>query len=102
MKTGIEIIADERTRQINEEGRSVRFDADSYSNDELASAAAAYASPARQRSLKTVSRVPVFWPWSNVWWKPAPNDRVRELAKAGALIAAEIDRIQYREAQKNA
>jgi hypothetical protein len=35
-----------------------------------------------------------FWPWSKHWWKPTPNDRVRELVKAGALIAAEIDRLQ--------
>jgi len=29
-------------------------------------------------------------------WKPTPDDRVRELVKAGALIAAEIDRLNYR------
>ena len=28
------------------------------------------------------------------WWKPTPKNRVRELVKAGALIAAEIDRLQ--------
>jgi hypothetical protein len=26
-------------------------------------------------------------------WKPSPDDRFRELVKAGALIAAEIDRL---------
>ena len=38
---------------------------------------------------------PRWWPksWDIIWWKPTPKDRVRELAKAGALIAAEIDRI---------
>jgi len=30
-----------------------------------------------------------------VWWKPELNP-VKQLAKAGALIAAEIDRIQQR------
>ena len=34
---------------------------------------------------------PKSWDWT--WWKPSPNDRIRELSKAGALIAAEIDRI---------
>ena len=40
--------------------------------------------------------VPVGWPWDAEWWKPSPKDRVRELVKAGALIAAEIDRLQRR------
>jgi hypothetical protein len=26
-------------------------------------------------------------------WKPTPGNRIRELEKAGALIAAEIDRL---------
>lgn len=33
------------------------------------------------------------WPWAKEFWKPDSTDRVKELAKAGALIAAEIDRI---------
>lgn len=36
----------------------------------------------------------MMWPFSQEWWKPTPDDRIRELAKAGALIAAEIDRLQ--------
>lgn len=35
-----------------------------------------------------------IWPWDKSWWKPTPDDRIRELIKAGALIAAEIDRLQ--------
>jgi hypothetical protein len=31
------------------------------------------------------------------WWKPTPSDRIRELTKAGALIAAEIDRLKRAE-----
>jgi hypothetical protein len=37
--------------------------------------------------------VPKFWPWKPWWWKPSTN-RIDELVKAGALIAAEIDRLQ--------
>ncbi len=40
---------------------------------------------------------PPMWPdliTANLWWKPS-NDPVRNLVKAGALIAAEIDRIQH-------
>lgn len=32
------------------------------------------------------------WPFDAEWWKPS-NDPVRNLVKAGALIAAEIDRL---------
>jgi len=32
-----------------------------------------------------------LWPWGKEWWKP--SDRRRDLVKAGALIAAEIDRL---------
>lgn len=33
------------------------------------------------------------WPWDAEWWKPSP-DPIRNLVKAGALIAAEIDRLE--------
>jgi hypothetical protein len=36
------------------------------------------------------------WPWEQSTWKPS-DDRVRQLVKAGALIAAEIDRLQRRD-----
>ena len=36
---------------------------------------------------------PECWPWDHEWWKPS-DDPVRNLVKAGALIAAEIDRLQ--------
>lgn len=36
---------------------------------------------------------PLRWPWEAEAFKPTPDDRVRELVKAGALIAAEIDRL---------
>jgi hypothetical protein len=35
-----------------------------------------------------------MWPWEASWWKPSQTDRIKELAKAGALIAAEIDRLK--------
>lgn len=36
---------------------------------------------------------PIDWPWADSWWKPS-TDPVRNLVKAGALVAAEIDRYQ--------
>lgn len=94
--TGIEIIAEERKRQIEKEGWTAEHDSEHRTND-LALAAGAYAMPEEARTFmltKEGEYLPIFWPFDSKWWKPSPNDRVKELAKAGALIAAEIDRIQ--------
>jgi gamma-glutamylcyclotransferase (GGCT)/AIG2-like uncharacterized protein YtfP len=34
-----------------------------------------------------------YWPWDESAFKPSPDNRIKELTKAGALIAAEIDRL---------
>ena len=39
---------------------------------------------------------PERWPWDESWWKPS-NDSIRNLVKAGALIAAEIDRLHRKQ-----
>jgi len=88
--SGIELIAHERLRQIEEEGFDAMHDW-YHMPDELATAAAIYAMPERRRSKRYLLSK---WPWEIECYKPTPNDRVRELVKAGALIAAEIDRIQ--------
>lgn len=94
MKAGIKLIAEERKRQKEVEGWTAENDK-KHSNGELATAAVCYALPAMNRySSSWRPDIPVFWPWENKWWKPTPNDRLRELVKAGALIAAEIDRLQ--------
>jgi hypothetical protein len=87
---GVELIAAERERQVKEEGRDFECD-DSYTNGELSLAASMYAMPQRKRRLDILRWL---WPWHLVWWKPSPDNRIRELAKAGALIAAEIDRLK--------
>lgn len=90
--TGAELIAAERRRQVEEEGWTERHD-DLHTDGALAVAATHYARPPEQRVLRTPNRpVPVGWPWEDGAWRP--GDRVRELVKAGALIAAEIDRLQ--------
>lgn len=91
--TGIELIAQERERQIAEEGWTAKHD-DIHANGELANAAAMYAiTPlTREDGAIAINKFPSWlWPWDRSWWKP--GDRLRELAKAGALIAAEIDRL---------
>jgi len=68
---------------------------DEWVDGELALAATSYVMPADRRVLTdfTKDAHPIEWPWDDEWWKPTPNDRIRELTKAGALIAAEIDRL---------
>lgn len=88
-KTGIELIAEERKRQIEVKGFTVDHDL-IWTGGEMAMAACSYARPEK----KSLEYAPMEFPWQQEWWKPCPDDRVRELVKAGALIAAEIDRIQ--------
>lgn len=104
MKTGIEIIADERNRQIQEEGWTSSHD-EQHKNEELARAAMCYAMPNDikvravwgdnrmlrfyQNGGKDIELFPKGWKMN-----PTPDNRINELAKAGALIAAEIDRLQ--------
>jgi hypothetical protein len=88
--TGVELIAQERQRQIDSEGFSIEHD-DSHTDGELAYAAACYASP---HPTENYYGTPHDWPFSPTWWKPSPNNRIRDLVKAGALIVAEIERLQ--------
>ena len=95
-KTGAELIAAERTRQIEVEKWDAKHD-DEHSRAEMLAAALAYSVLAQQQFH---SRKPdqelvcsLYWPWSKKWWKPS-KDPIRNLVKAGALIAAEIDRLQ--------
>lgn len=92
---GVELIAAERDRQVNQEGYTREHD-DEHDDAALLNAAWAYLLASRQIVTKQpgwLHRVPAAWPWGRAWWKPS-DDPVRNLVKAGALIAAEIDRLQ--------
>lgn len=97
MKTGIGLIAEERQRQVEVEGFDLNHDKEQNDDGELAAAAASYAfAPFMIDEMKDGYKTPVpMWPkyWLAKWWKPTPDNRIRELQKAGALIAAEIDRL---------
>jgi len=86
LKTGAELIVAERARQQSAEGWS-EFHDDTHKRGEMARAAACYA-----LQHTNVSGRAIRWPWSRDWWKP--KDPIRNLVRAGALIAAEIDRLQ--------
>jgi len=91
--TGVELIAAERQRQIEVEGWDAQHD-DEHDDATLADAAVCYAQHAADQTVGIASGSPsVMWPFSDKWWKPSP-DPIRNLVKAGALIAAEIDRLQ--------
>lgn len=99
MKTGIELIAEERQRQIEIEGWTIAHDKQEHDDEDLAQAAACCARPWYSRNMQD-NGLPERWPWDKKWWKPAKEPklpgfagRIRELQKAGALIAAEIDRL---------
>ena len=102
MKTGIQLIAAERKRQVTEERWSGEHD-DKHRRKELASAAESYLSththPDEDGDNQGTQAPCWDWPWARKWWKPSA-DPVRNLVKAGALIAAEIDRLQRKAARK--
>ena len=98
--TGADLIAAERQRQIEKEGFTAAHDDVKEQHGQLIAAAICYAqlplirmtyTPAavRERTSELLDR----WPWDEEYWKPS-DQAVRNLVKAGALIAAEIDRLQ--------
>ena len=89
--TGIELVEQERERQIRVKGWSAEHD-DGHVNNELALAAICYAIP------DTFSQG--YWPptWDLSWYKP--TTRIRDLSKAAALLVAEIERLQRIEIKK--
>lgn len=110
MDSGIDLIARERERQVSTEGWTPAHD-DTHTHDELAWAAVCYAAPQSVRALLDVP-VPCGcreagclcfmktklswidpWPWDAKWDKRESHDRIKALTIAGALIAAEIDRL---------
>ena len=94
---GAERISAERKRQIEIEGWSPDHDFATWHHGQLVHAAVCYALTIPYRDLRIGTEQQKlfdrFWPWDRRHWKPKPENRIRELEKAGALIAAEIDRI---------
>lgn len=111
MKTGIELIAEERQRQIDVEGYDEQHDSH-HKSLTLAQAAETYIDAA---FLTTKSKemgysnqaaiswhkhnepwkwkmIKLTWPWEEESFKPTTT--LQDLIKAGALIAAAIDRLQ--------
>lgn len=82
---GAVAITVERLRQTEMKGwRSERDD--QYCSGQLVDAAICYA-----LHVSDPAMIPSIWPWDDVHWKP--RTRREDLIRAGALIAAEIDRL---------
>ena len=125
-QAGLDVLA-ERQRQIDPEGWTPEHD-DQHTTGELAEAGACYAHTAamwayvaQQEALPEEARdidleeipptnkwsapdgddesMDLRWPWDMKWWKPCPGRRM--LVKAGALILAEIERMDRIAAAKN-
>lgn len=108
-RSGADLIVAERQRQIEVEGWTPEHDREHHVG-ELGRAARCYITAAWQmeyahryygeeqpgalaeRVEQVMREVPVDWPWDEDWWKPTP-DPIRNLVKAGALVAAELDRL---------
>ena len=76
----------ERRRQIEVEGWTPEHD-DAHGTGDVALAAACYALNAAGCGCEVARN----WPWDRTWWRPSTPRR--DLVKAGALILAEIERL---------
>lgn len=104
MKTGIELIAEERQEQIEKHGRTVDGDVAQNEFGQLSFAVVALCSEydvtGRARADEE-GRIAHFEKWrpmgwdSEIWMKMIRKPYKDRLIIAGALIAAEIDRLNF-------
>jgi hypothetical protein len=82
----------ERRRQVEAEGWTPEHD-DQHIPGTLAQAASCYIEwNGWETEYQRDGAIPINWPWAAAWWKPSDDPR-RNLEKAGALILAEIERL---------
>ena len=103
--SGTQRIVNERVRQTQVEKFTDAAD-DHYVDNELLRAAKCYLDYAQWQYLcprRAADEFPrnrlLAWPWDTSWWKPVNS--IRALEKAGALIAAEIDRLERSQKANN-
>ena len=90
LSNAVQSVISERQRQQSVEGWTPEHD-DEHAEGEMAEAAACYAMFANHQGFS----LPAHWPWAREWWKQ--SGQRRDLVKAGALILAEIERIDRQE-----
>jgi hypothetical protein len=101
MSIGISLIRNQRQRQVAVHGYTFEHD-DHHVHGELARAAACYARlAATQQDIPDVTMLPPQdWPFAPDEWHPSANP-LHNLERAGALLAAEIDRLYRRDGRDN-
>ena len=93
MKTGIEQITEERVKQIAKYGYTAYHDI-GYKNKELLFAALAYLKKAIGEDNTLIATYSIEdWPFDAKYWHD--EGYVENLKKAGAFIAAELDRLNF-------
>ncbi len=90
MKTGIELIAQERAEQIEKHNRTLQEDYECNTDNQLPLAAMWLI----QGGIQTRLQTPAEWD-DDIWKKMVDKPYKDRLIIAGALLAAEIDRLQY-------
>lgn len=103
MKTGIELIAQERKEHFKK-GRTVELDVFHNPNKELATASCALIRPdldAEQQGNIRLEAMPETWRRGQLTVNMINNHYKERLIIAGALIAAEIDRLLYIESNQS-
>lgn len=105
MSKATDDVLTERKRQVEQEGWTAKHD-DQHTDGDLALAAACYACNAATWAAKgtdelrkryaELSRLGFHWPWDQKWWKP--KSQRQDLVRAAALLIAEIERLDRRDA----
>ena len=93
MNQFLELVAKERTRQINDEGYAHEHD-DKHTDGSLADAAACYAN-----TINSNEELIPYWPWEPEYLKKEEKSRKDQIITACAMLMAEYDRLE-REEQK--
>lgn len=92
-ESGAGMIAAERARQVSVEGWTPEHD-DKHDGAQLVLAAVTYALETSFNGPRSAGEwFKKYWCFEDSWFKLSP-DPIRNLTKAGALIAAEIDRLK--------
>jgi hypothetical protein len=97
-KTGIQLIADERSEQLTKHGRTVELDVEQNNEGQLTDAASVLTMNVPEGLMGAYLQSqgeapPIGWD-SEIWNKMIRKPYKDRLIIAGALIAAEIDRLQ--------
>jgi len=90
--TGIELIAKERQEQIKKHGRTINNDIAENTGDQLRKAACGLLIENASNPDIMKALLPINWD-EKIWFKMCKKPLKERLIIAGALIAAELDRI---------